>query len=434
MDRRKWIVLSCSTLLWVMTFAQAASDRPKAPAEICANNNCVKAAAAAGKSSGTIKWNPGHYMASEGILTGYGKLSDFTPEMDDLNNYDNILGYRLFVSWGALESAEGTYNFSVLDAMLKRLQTQYHKPKRLVIALVPGTFVGNGIGNNNGASIPVYLQQNPVYGASPVPGSYGWWGQSSGGASTGSYSAAIWRPAVMDRLIALVKALGEHYDAQTNFEALMFQEDSWVVSEATTFSPAAPDYSDSGLITQMQRLLTASTAAFPHTSIVMENTWVNPASGAQSFEQWMVKNRVVPGSADTLGGTAFKKGYATAANGLAWGLQAYMGIQASGSNWSPVDMRSQTHAMMDIEGADIAGTYYASWGAPYGFEPLDVISALNNNYKASHAFWTHYFGSEPIWPGSGSVSSAAPWSQWSKLAPVINSNPLTTVSYPANYP
>jgi hypothetical protein len=126
--------------------------------------------------------------------------------------------------------------------------------------------------------------------------------------------------------------------------------------------------------------------------------------------------------------------YNYANNGPAWGLQAYMGIQTSGSGWTPFDMRSQARAMMDIEGPDIAGTYFAGQGAAEGFQPLDIIAALNQSYQASHAFWTHYFGSEGVFPGSGTVTQVSPWAVWSSLAPVINAHPLTSTAYPASYP
>lgn len=372
-------------------------------------------------------------MASLNMLAGNDTLSKFASEMDDLNNWNNILGYRLTVTWGALEPSEGTYNFSVLDAVLNRLQTQYNMPKRLVIALVPGSFAA-GLGSNDASTIPLYIQQNSAYGPSPLSASYGWWGATSGGASSGAYAAAIWRPAVMDRLIALVQALGAHYDGQPYFEGLLFQEDAWIVGAAEA-SPAAPDYSDSAMVAQLERLLAAATAAFPHTSVAMENTWLGYPTSTQTFEQWMVNNRIAPSSSDTVGQSAFTN-YNYANNGLAWGLQAYMGIQATaaGSTWSPVNMLSQAHAMMDVEGPDIAGTNFAQLGAAEGFQPLDIIAALNQTYHASHAFWTHYFGNEGVWPGSGTVSTVAPWAMWSNMAPVLSSNPLTTTSYPADYP
>lgn len=424
-------------LLCAVAFAQ--TEQPNPPSQFCVNRNCttVTASASTGgtgassssaNSTGPVKWNPGHYMASDTIISAGDTISRVQSEMDDINGYDNILGYRVFISWGALEPSEGVYNFAVLDAILTRLETQYNKPKRMVLVILPGQFGGSMPASGSGYTIPSYLQTNSAYGASPVAGSYGWWGQNSSGASTGPYAAALWRPAVMDRMIALVQALGAHYDNNPYFEALMFQEDAWMMG----LWLAAPDFSATATVTQLERLLSASTAAFPHTSVVMENTWAGTTTSTENFELWMVNNRIAPGTADTVGQTAFNMGYATSSLGLAWGLQGYLGIVPAGSSYTGGDLRLRSHAMLDVEGMDIAGPYFTAWGARNGYEPLDIIDALNNTYQASHAFWTHFFGSEAE-PG-GTVKSESPWAVWSNLAPVINSNPLTHTDYPANYP
>jgi len=411
--------------------AQSIPQRPNPPAQICVNATCVTTPSVSGAAPGqrslaAIKWNPGHYMASDSIMYTSATLASVQAEMDDINGYDNIVGYRVFITWGALEPSQGNYDFSLLDAILNRLQTHYNKPKHLVVVVLPGPF-GSRMHSGDASVIPQYLQSNSAYGPSPVAGSYGWWGRNSGGASTGSYAAALYRPAVMDRYIALVQALGAHYDNEPYFEGLMFQEDAWMVDLWT----GAPDYSDTTFVNQLQRLLTAATIAFPHTSVIMENTWTANSSNTQNLELWMVNNRIAPGTADTVGQTAFNMGYAS--NGLNWGLQAYMGLTQNGSSYRGGDLRPRARAMLDIEPQDIAGDAYANYGAPEGYQPSDIINALNLTYQASHAFWTHFFGSEDVF-GGGTVSSVASWAIWKNLAPVIDAKPLTNTSYPANYP
>jgi hypothetical protein len=371
-------------------------------------------------------------MASNSILGPRSTLSSVQAEMDDIANYDNIIGYRVWITWGALESSQGVYNFSLLDAILNRLKTHYAQPKHMVVVVLPGYFTG-AWSSGNGSSVPLYIQQNGVYGPSPVAGSYGWWGRNSGGASTGAYTAALFRPAVMSRYIALIQALGAHYDSEPYFEAVMFQEDAWMSGLWSN----APDLSPAGGLAQFESMLSAAVAAFPHTSVVMENTWWGSPTMTQNFELWMVNNRVAPGTADTLGQTAFNMGYATSAMGLNWAMQAYMGITYSGPNatssYSGGDLRQRSRGMLDVEAMDIAGNYYSNWGAPEGYHAADVVTALNDTYQASHAFWTHFFGNESV-AGGGTVNSASPWSAWSQLAPVVNAAPLTHTGYPPNYP
>jgi len=402
-------------LLMMSSVAAVHAAKPTPPKSLCVNDTCSSTPTG---TAGPIKWNPGHYMASGAVLYAGSTLSTVQAEMDDLNGWDKILGYRVFITWGALETAKGQYDFSLLDAILNRLKTHYDKPKRLVIALLPGRW-GGTMGDNDKRALPLYLQQSSEYGPSPVSGRYGWWGPNSGGKSTGAYSAALYRPAVMDRFIALVRALGAHYDNDPYFEAIMIQENSWIVG----MWPGAPDYSATSTapLTQFKRLLTASTDAFPHTNVVMENTWLATVTPTIQLTQWMIANRIQPGTADVLGQSAFDNhNYSSA---LCWGLQAYLGIANGGI--PALDLRPQARAMVDVESAELSGNYFAKYGGP--FTPLDIVNALNKTYKASHAFWAHFFGNETSY---GTIPAAA---KWKNLAATVSANPLTNTSYPPNY-
>jgi hypothetical protein len=51
-----------------------ASTRPNPPPQICVNGQCESTPAPSptpGPTSGKIKWNPGHYMASYGVVYGH---------------------------------------------------------------------------------------------------------------------------------------------------------------------------------------------------------------------------------------------------------------------------------------------------------------------------------------------------------------------------
>ncbi len=163
-----------------------------------------------------------------------------------------IVGYRMLITWGAMEPTEGNYDFSAIDATLKRLKTAYNKPKHLVIML--WQYGQHALNPGGGAgTIPLYIQHDPKYGASPVSGSYGWWGQSANGVSTGMYAPALYYPPVMDRFIALVQALGQHLDADPNMEAVFFQENSTIVQAA--------NYCAEGSAFQRRRMVDAIRAA-----------------------------------------------------------------------------------------------------------------------------------------------------------------------------
>jgi hypothetical protein len=223
----------------------------------------------------------------------------------------------------------------------------------------------------------------------------------------------------MDRLIALMRAVGAHFDGDPNFEAIMVQEDAWMSQRINQ----APDFSAGAFTTQLKRLLTATTAAFPTSNVVMQATWNGSKANSTAFEQWMIASRIAPSSADTVGQSGIDK----SSNILAWGLQAYVAGGVSTDGTSVAEMRPQAAAMMDVEAFDMVGTYYAKYGGP--FSPRDILVALNQTYKASHAFWTYLTGNETY--HGGTVPSEA---AWSNLAPFLEANPLKRTAYPANYP
>jgi hypothetical protein len=353
-------------------------------------------------------------MASYTVLYGGGSPAFMQSEMADLNNQDNIVGYRMLVSWSALEPTQGNYDFSAIDAALARLKTAYNKPKQLVIML--WTYSHHSYYPGDISVVPAYIQQNPAYGASPIAGSYGWWGMNANGASTGMYAPALYNPAVMDRFIALLQAMGNHLDSDPNVEGIYFQENSTIVQAANSSSNKDPNYSDSGFVTQYENLLSATTAAFPHTSVILANTWLVRSQNAVALELWMAANRIAASSADTYGQSTFN---AHGDSILAPGLAAYIGI--AGSIGGTGDMRPVQTAMMDVESGDMSTTYFNKFGGPW--TPLDIINGLNQTYQASHAFWTRMLGAN--------VPVAARWPQ---VAAVISANPLTRTAYPKGYP
>jgi hypothetical protein len=404
-----------SVLACFVAVSARSQTRPNAPPQICVNGQCATTPVTTPvppSGSGKIKWNPGHYMASYGVVYGgAGRPTSFMQaEADDLNNQDAIVGYRMMITWGALETSQGTYDFSAIDTILARLKTAYNKPKHLVIML--WDYGRNGPNHADPSVFPVYIQQNPIYGASPVAGSYGWWGQSSNGTATGMYAPALYYAPVMDRYIALVQALGQHLDGDPYVEAIFFQENSTIV-QAATYSPKDGHYSDAAILAQSERLLNAATAAFPHTSVVMGNSWLYGQSATVALEQWMQTNRIATGSADSFGQSSIN---ASGTKILSWSLRAYVGDPGFGG----VDMRPTMTAMMDVESGDINDSFQGlggPWAAP------DIIQAMNQTYHASHVFWTRLVG-----------SGVRPQAQWPTVAAACAATPIARTAYPANYP
>ncbi len=226
--------------------------------------------------SHSIKWNPGHYLATNAILGPGGSFTaqpsgtwnQFLAEVNQLNNQDNVVGYSAYVYWSALEPAQDKYDFSQISALLSYLKTHFNKPKHLVLVVMPGR-------NNSTdarAAIPSYIANSPMYGPSPVSGSYGWWGGKGNGVTA---VAALHRPAVMERWIKLHEKLGEAFNGDPNFEAIMFAEDSWVIGASTT--NGAPDWNGATNLTNWENLVAATTER----SRIPTSSWKTPGSTRQ---------------------------------------------------------------------------------------------------------------------------------------------------------
>lgn len=401
-----------------------ANDKPNPPSQICVNNKCAATppsiAPVPATGPHTIKWNPGHYMASGSVLYGGRTVALLQPEMDDINNQDAIVGYRVWVTWGQIETAKGVYDFSQLDAVLARLKTQYNKPKRLVIGM---WLYGQGAigGDRDARVLPLYIQNDPAYGPSPIAGRYGWWGKNDNGKSTGMYAPALYSQPVMDRFIAMVQAMGQHYDGDDYVEGFYVQENATIAQAASAWKPADPAYSDTAWLTQIERLLTAATAAFPHTSVIMANSWFDRPPATVALTEWFANNRIAPGSADSWGQTSLS---AIGTSHLSDGIQVLFGTDQFGGVG---DLRGKMRPMMDVQSAELLGPYFSKYGGPW--TPLDIINAFNQTYYASHAFWTHFFGNE------GSYGVPVPdAAKWVNLAATCAAHPLTHTDYPGNYP
>ena len=367
-------------------------------------------------ASHSIKWNPGHYLASDAILGPGGQFTvqppgtwnQFLAELSNLNNQDNVVGYTAFVYWSALEPSQDNYDFSQISALLNYLKTHFNKPKHLVLVVLPGKFASS---DARGA-IPNYIANNPMYGPSPVAGSYGWWGGNGNGVTA---AAALHRPAVMERWIKLHEKLGEAFNGDPDFEAIKFQEDSWV--NGASMNNGVPDWNGATALANWENLITATTTAFPNTNVIVENSWFDGQLRTQQLEDFMLEHRVAPGTMDTYGQTWVDQHGGGLNN---WGLDEYIGraISPAFPALGP-DMRTRMHSMVYIEAPNM-GVYTAS----NGYTPADICVALNRSYAASHAFWVYL----------GNNNTSRPWANWSNVLATINTCPLVNSDYPQIYP
>ena len=141
-----------------------------------------------------VKFHPGHYVAAGPSydLPGIRYLDD--PAVRGVNK-------RYY--WRLLEPERGVYDFSSIEEDLRYLAAH---EKQLVVFLVDRSFWIKG-------AMPDYLSGYEI--------DYG----------EGGFCPVRWDPVVVDRFLALGKALGERFDADPNFEGIAIQETSLDLAE-----------------------------------------------------------------------------------------------------------------------------------------------------------------------------------------------------------
>ncbi len=218
-----------------------------------------------------------------------------------------------------------------------------------------------------------------------------------------------------------MNALGQHYDSDPSFEGIV------AINETANIYPmASAGLQNSAFISMVQSMALAGTAAFPTSNVIAQNTWTGSIQNTYDFAAWMYKNRIAAGTPDTLGATGFENYSLYKPNGdLAWGLQAYMGLQDTGIT-GVFDMRSGSRSMVEIQAGDM-GIYQNVGGSDGGpYTPTDIANAVNTYYQSSHAFWTHFYGTEQ--------AKFPPAVIWKNLAPAVLAIPITHTTYPSIYP
>jgi hypothetical protein len=178
-------------------------------------------------NTSNIKFNPGHYVAI-GPLTDLGEINHLDePAVQGVNK-------RYF--WRTIEPEEGVYDFTSIEHDLEYLEGH---GKQLVVFLMDKSF-------SKRSALPLYLSEYELY------------------SNWGGLSPVRWHPFVIERFVALGKALGERFDLHPNFEGVAIQESSLGITEKgyETFGYTADKYRDA-----LIAILTGLQDALPHSHV-----------------------------------------------------------------------------------------------------------------------------------------------------------------------
>ncbi len=228
---------------------------------------------AASATAQGIKWHPGHYVQ----FGAEDSEAQILRNIDAVGNESAIAGVQVKIRWVDLEKSKGVYDFSAIDAYLKRVKAQPTR-KQLVVRIVDRNFKAT----SRVGIVPSYLLSGGAYGGGVAPSKTG-------------YVARLWDPDVMTRLIALHRAIARRYDDDNHFEGQ--------TSEETTLALASPlpwDYSHGALVVQYHRLVDAVRAEAPRSNFFLYTNWVGSSALMDDLMQGLMGARAAAGGPDVL--------------------------------------------------------------------------------------------------------------------------------------
>jgi len=226
----------------------------------------LSAIASAAENPG-VKYHPGHYI-------GFGGPEDFRKVA--VVKHESVSGISKRYRWSSLEPGKDQYDFS---AIAKDLAYLAEIKKQLVVFITDKTF-----SSHSPNSVPVYARAHAFSNI------------------TGGTSAKKWDPVLIDRQVALCKALAKSFDDNPFFEGIAFQESAPSISRAERDkSGYTPELMRDGLI----RLLTESRQAFPRSRVLWYQNFLPQNNGyLYDVAEACVPFRVVMGGPSCPPGTA----------------------------------------------------------------------------------------------------------------------------------
>lgn len=398
--------------------------------------------------TGLIKWHPGQYMLSSvGTQIGNSNLSTKRTEQGIVRaGPSQVLGWEGIYYWPVFENAtQGSYDFSVLDTDYTAITgyasgASHASPRRMSIEIWQDYYF-----SNSGTVVtPAYILQSSTYGASPF-GEYGFWTASGDGSPTGGQVVAIWRPAVMNRFIALIQALAAHVlpdgytvDNSPYIESVQFPAETADLPSGSTDST----YSDSIYSTELQALDQAARAAFPHTNVVMRNNFFGNQIPTSQFELTLPSYAIASGGPDIFG-------YSSGQNvcngicGLTWGQAAYIGLQPSSNGTAWISGGSNLIGTVPYIGT-IQNTEMIAEDGGY-YTPADLFKQANTTLNATHVAWQYvsgmplsgYYSGDVTANWFGDAGNQASWNAGGDtvggVLTTIVANTLSNTACPSSY-
>lgn len=338
-----------------------------------------------GAATSPFKYTPGHYLVFD-AGSGGGTDADKQALMADFANEPNLVGFMSRQRWKNIETAEGVYNYALIDGYLDALPSG----KKLILGIREQLF-GGGVQTDAHGMFPAYMDS---VGSGP-------YFYTGGTAWSGGLTVALNddEAAAMDRKIALYTALIEHYDDDDRLEMLVGGE--------TAVGALGVGYSASDHLTQYIRLARAI-GAIPgrRTPVKFSTNYLGTvaASGGtlmQSLIDVCVEEQIAIGGPDTM--PRAEREFDDA--------EVYLGLEGNPAT----DYRGLVPRVASVDATEIGGylgnfTPEQLWNDPY---------YGHDNMRPTHWLWFHNL------PGRAEDSTTA--TQWdTAILPWIRIRPLNT--------
>jgi hypothetical protein len=322
-----------------------------------------------------VKWHPGHYMNLS--ISG---AQDARPQIDEIANVSSIKGVRLFVYWHEIEKSKGVYDFSKIDMYLNKVKS-LPTPKRLIVSIRERRFGGT----SKTGIVPNYILTDPLYkgGVAYQP-------------PNDCVVARLWEPAVMDRLIALYRALGTRYNSNPYLEGFHTGETS--IGFGSDKSKWPSGFSTEKVLQQYVRFARSARATMPQTNIFVFTNFIGGDANMGTLIQAMYESDVGAGGPSTI------------PNRLLTSQRVWTGVTGA-----------------DYRGLIAIGTGIESFvfGGGHGdFTPKQVGDWAYKTLGVTHLFWIR----------NTYVSYSSPDQKWyTGILPYLRTNPPTRTACPTGY-
>lgn len=163
--------------------------------------------------SSEVKWHPGHYYTLMSYLTKSGSQNELNSAFNELERTPALRGMQIRFLWAEIETSKDVYDFSKIDAYLNKVALM---GKRLVIQVQTKSF------NPDWKLVPDYLK-DPIYEGGVFQF------QTYNENTIRGENIKLWNVNVRNRLVELMRVLGERYNSHKYFEAIGFIESAFGV-------------------------------------------------------------------------------------------------------------------------------------------------------------------------------------------------------------